>query len=85
MNCLLEYTHEALVQLLSSMGHKAFRATQLQEWIWKHRATSFEQMSNLPPALRAQLAESFCLRPLQVVEVSESSMLLQGGEAKTVL
>ena len=53
MDCLLEYTREALVELLGGMGHKAFRATQLQEWIWKHRATSFEQMSNLPPALRA--------------------------------
>ena len=73
MDCLLEYTHEALVELLSGMGHKAFRAKQLQEWIWKHRASSFEQMSNLPPALRAELAELFCLRPLQVVEVSESS------------
>ena len=73
MDCLLGYTREALVELLGSMGHKAFRATQLQEWIWKHRASSFEQMSNLPPALRAELAERFCLRPLQVVEVNEST------------
>ena len=73
MDCLLEYTREALVELLGSMGHKAFRATQLQEWIWKHRASSFEQMSNLPPALRAELAARFCLRPLQVVEVNEST------------
>ncbi|MBQ5666109.1 MAG: 23S rRNA (adenine(2503)-C(2))-methyltransferase RlmN, partial [Akkermansia sp.] len=73
MDCLLEYTREALVELLVSMGHKPFRATQLQEWIWKHRATSFEQMTNLPPALRAELAARFTLRPLQVVEVNEST------------
>ncbi len=73
MDCLLEYTREALVDLLAGMGQKAFRATQLQEWIWKHRASSFEQMSNLPPALRAELAARFTLRPLQVVEVNESS------------
>ena len=62
MDCLLEYTREALVELLDGMGHKAFRATQLQEWVWKHRATTFEQMSNLPPALRSELAARFCLR-----------------------
>lgn len=71
-DCLLEYTREALVELLGSLGHKPFRATQLMEWIWKHRASDFRSMSNLPPALREALQERFLLRPLKVVEVSES-------------
>ena len=71
--CLLEYNRAALAPVLEELGQKAFRATQLMEWIWKHRATDFEQMSNLPPILRAALAERFCLRPLDVVEVNESS------------
>lgn len=71
--CLLEYTRDNLVQLMAELGHKPFRAAQLQEWIWKHRATSFEQMSNLPPALRAALDEHFCLRALTVVEVNQST------------
>ena len=70
---LLEYTADALKSLLSELGHKPFRATQILEWVWKHRAADFEQMSNLPPALRTQLAERFTLRPLEVVEVNESS------------
>ena len=70
---LLEYTADALKTLLTELGQKPFRATQILEWMWKHRAADFEQMTNLPPALRAQLAERFTLRPLQVVEVSESS------------
>ncbi len=77
--CLLEYTREALVQLMAELGQKPFRAAQVMEWVWKHRVTSFEQMSNLPPALREQLAERFCLRPLSVVEVSKSS---SGGTRK---
>lgn len=77
--CLLEYTREALVDLMAELGHKPFRAAQLQEWVWKHRTTDFEQMSNLPPALRAQLAERFSLRPLSVVEVRNSST---GGTRK---
>lgn len=70
---LLEYTPEALKELLAELGQKPFRATQLMEWIWKHRVADFEQMSNLPPALRAQLAERFTLRPLEVVEVNKST------------
>lgn len=72
MTSLLEYTPSELTELLATMGHKAFRATQVMEWIWKHRATSFDAMTNLPPALRAALAERFILRPLEVVEVNES-------------
>ncbi|MDO5470983.1 MAG: 23S rRNA (adenine(2503)-C(2))-methyltransferase RlmN [Akkermansia sp.] len=78
-NCLLEYTREALVQLMAELGQKPFRAAQLQEWVWKHRVTSFGQMTNLAPALREQLAERFCLRPLTVQEVSHSST---GGTRK---
>lgn len=70
--CLLEYSREALAELLVGWGYKPFRARQLQEWIWKCRASSFREMSNLPPALREQLEAGFSLRPLRVVEVSAS-------------
>ncbi|MCH5285545.1 MAG: 23S rRNA (adenine(2503)-C(2))-methyltransferase RlmN [Akkermansiaceae bacterium] len=70
---LLEYSAAQLTELLGALGHKPYRATQLREWIWKHRAASFEAMSNLPPALRAELASRFTLRPLELVELSQSS------------
>lgn len=72
--CLLEYTRTGLAELLAGMGEpKAFRAAQLMEWIWKHRATDFSRMTNLAPALREKLAAQCCLRPLRVVEVSQST------------
>lgn len=71
--CLLEYSPEALTELLAGWGHKPYRATQLTEWIWKHRATDFESMNNLPPELRQRLAASFSLRPLRVIEVNHST------------
>ena len=79
-DCLLEYTAEQLAALVAEMGHKPYRATQLREWIWKRRVADFAAMSNLPPTLREQLTERFgakALRPLEVVEVSES----QSGSA----
>ncbi len=72
-DCLLEYSPDALAQLMGSLGHKPFRATQLMEWIWKHRATDFASMHTLPPALRETLDSRFSLRPLQVIETHESS------------
>ena len=75
---LLEYSPEELTSLMAELGQKPYRATQLREWIWKRRVADFAAMSNLPPALRMQLAERFAqapgvLRPLRVVEVNESS------------
>ncbi len=71
--CLLEFTEERLAELLAGIGEKKFRARQLMEWVWRQRATDFESMSNLPPALRQWLAEHYCLRPLSVVEVNAST------------
>ncbi len=73
MPCLLELHEQKLMDLLESWGEKKFRARQLMEWLWRQRATSFGEMTNLPPALRERLAAAFCLRPLTVVEVNASS------------
>ena len=40
----------------------AYRVTQLLEWLYPHRATSWDIMTNLPRALREKLAETFSLR-----------------------
>lgn len=54
-------SHEELVKLMGELGAPSFRAKQVEEWIWKHHAASFDEMSNLPTALRAQLAKRFRL------------------------
>lgn len=67
------YTRTELSAALAELGdNRSFRATQVMEWIWEKRATSFEQMSNLPPALRAELAKRYTLRPLTIVRRSQS-------------
>ncbi len=75
---ILALGHAELTQLMKEYGQSAFRATQLMEWLWKHTVTSFDQMSNIAPALREKLAERFCIRPLELVEVNESA----GGTKK---
>lgn len=48
--------HDALVDLLSELGQPKFRAKQVEEWIWKRHAVSFDEMTNIPASLRDELA-----------------------------
>ncbi len=55
---------EALSAWLSDQGEPAFRAKQILEWVWKKKAASFADMTNLPAALREKLTASFRLTAL---------------------
>lgn len=68
-----ELTREQVEQLVADLGEKPYRAKQLWEWLWKKGARSFEDMSDLSKAFRAQLAERTVLRPLVLAEQQRSS------------
>lgn len=63
---------EEVKKLVSELGEKTYRAKQLWEWLWKKSAHSWEEMSDLPKALRTQLAERTVLRPLVIAEEQRS-------------
>lgn len=50
---------EDLKELTAELGQPAFRAKQLSEWIFDKNVCSFDDMTNLPKAFRAKLAELF--------------------------
>ena len=58
-------TKDQLTELLAEQGQPAYRATQILDWIYKKRARSWEEMSNLPEPLREVLAGKYPLRPLK--------------------
>lgn len=58
---------------LAERGEPAYRAGQIVEWLWRRPAGSFEQMSNLPAALRAALAERFVLPRLELLTEQRST------------
>ena len=62
-----------LKQWLKSQGQSAFRAKQIEQWLWQHCVASTEQMSNLPKALQEVLERDFIVRPLELVKVENSS------------
>jgi 23S rRNA (adenine2503-C2)-methyltransferase len=46
---------------LAQHGQAAYRAGQIRQWLFEQRVESFEAMSNLPKALREQLAADFTI------------------------
>lgn len=55
---------EDLTIWMRDQGEPAFRAKQILEWVWKKKVLSFDEMTNLPAALREKLAASFRISAL---------------------
>lgn len=56
---LFGLTLEELKTVSSELGLPSFAARQLAEWLYKHRATSFEDMTNLSKTARERLSENY--------------------------
>ncbi|HYI38463.1 MAG TPA: hypothetical protein VEX39_17790, partial [Thermoleophilaceae bacterium] len=65
---------------LADLGQPAFRATQVWEWTARG-AGSYDEMTNLPESLRADLAERVPLSSLTV----EHEALASDGTEKVLL
>jgi 23S rRNA (adenine2503-C2)-methyltransferase len=46
-----------LGDVVNSLGEKPYRAAQLYKWLYSHKCTSVEEMSDLPKSFRANLSE----------------------------
>jgi len=47
------------------MGQPAYRAQQVYDWMWKLGAKSFEDMSNVPAALRKDLSDHYTFHSIK--------------------
>jgi len=63
-----ELPPDGLAEWLKAAGEPAYRLKQLLEWLYVKFAASFEEMTNLPAALRERLAGQFTIGGLRVVE-----------------
>ena len=78
---LLDLSFDELVSYMAGLGQPKFRARQVWDWIYKRYAGDFESMSNLPTALRTQLATQATVFPLR----KTAEMLSQDGDTLKVL
>ncbi len=70
-NHLKSKTLPELGQVLKELGQPAFRARQVYTWLHKG-VRSYEQMTNLPKALRDVLSENYPINAPEVVRKQES-------------
>jgi 23S rRNA (adenine2503-C2)-methyltransferase len=64
---LLDVPPSELIAWLQEHDQPPMRARQIRRWLLQGRADSFEQMTDLPVALRQSLAAEFVLLPTHVV------------------
>lgn len=65
---------EELTEELTRLGEKAFRARQLYQWIHIKLARGFEEMTDLPKALREACGERYAYTCLEAVQIQESRL-----------
>lgn len=85
----MTYSLDDLTALLKDWGQPAFRGKQIYEWIHKHHASSYDDMTNLPQTLRKRLEEQFPLNAISIVDRQQSrdgsrKYLLQLGDGHLV-
>jgi len=54
-------------------GEKTYRGRQVQEWLWKKSALSFNEMSNLSVKTRDLLSSHFSINPLILSKIQTST------------
>lgn len=89
MKHVLTLSDGELSEWLSCRGHAGYRAAQIQRWLYGRRADSFHEMTDLPAALRDDLANDFeiwsgTIARHTVAEDGTEKLLLRFGDRGTI-
>ena len=63
---------EQLTDFFVEHGEKPFRAKQVNEWLWKKSARSFDDMTNLSLATRELMKDHFVINGISIGESQKS-------------
>ena len=77
LNDVKSLTRAELETQFAEWHQPVYRVTQLLEWLYARRATSWDAMANLPKTLREKLAENFSLQTLELVRKQGSHGITQ--------
>lgn len=66
MKNLTHFTKEEVLEELTKLGEKPFRAKQIWSWIYMRGVKSFDEMTNISKATREILAKNFTLERPQI-------------------
>src|SRR3989338_2988112 len=69
---LLNFSRNALIEFVKSMGEPAFRATQVMQWIHQRGVVDFDLMTNFSKVFREKLKQETCISKLETITDQES-------------
>lgn len=72
-NVLVGMTPAEIQTLVTEMGEKPFRATQIKKWIYEKGARTIDEMTDLSKNFRAALAENAVLSPNTTYQVIQAN------------
>jgi 23S rRNA (adenine2503-C2)-methyltransferase len=80
-------SHDELEARFAAWREPIYRVTQLLEWLYSRRVTSWDAMTNLPRVLREKLAQTFSLQTLELIRKQGAPVLrsntAEGGRDTT--
>ena len=80
MKDIRDITADELKDFVLHAGEKAFRAKQINEWLWKKGVGSFDEMTNIGKAMQDKLKETFSFQRARVeVEAKSSDQTVKFG------
>ena len=82
---LLDFTQKELMERIKP----SFRVKQIYGWLYHHYAENYDDMKNIPKALKEELADKYLVNPLKIVKKEESNdgtikYLLELQDGKTM-
>ncbi len=76
---IMSMTYGELAEVFSGKGLPGFRAKQVYQWLHCRLAASYDEMTDLPKALREQLAEEY---PLNICTAAKKQVSAADGTVK---
>lgn len=69
MPSLLDYTKQELLERIKP----SFRVKQIMGWLYHNYARSYDDMKNIPKALKEELAQKYLVNPMKIIKKEISS------------
>lgn len=67
MQTIYDYDLKQLEDVLAVYGQKPYRARQMYSWLYRKRAVSFDEMTDLPSSLIEQLKQQYTIMPVKEI------------------
>ncbi len=74
MRNIYDYTYDELNELILNLNEKSFRTKQIWEWLYIHKVTSFDEMTNLSKELINKLKDNISFNLIKIKTKQKSDL-----------